>query len=467
MLQKQRTIQSSMSCSGIGLHTGAPCSLTFHPAPVGHGIQFKRLDIPNSVPIPAIIDNVVDISRGTIIGMNDIKIYTVEHVLAALAGLEIDNVLIELTASEPPVCDGSALPFIEVLQKAGFEEQDAPKEYLEIDQTIIYHNEEKGIDLVVVPAPAFRITYMIDYKNPALGTQYTSLYDLQEEFVKDFAAARTFCFLSEVEMLKDNDLIKGGGIDNAVVFVDREVDSSELERLKSLFAMTSDVIVGANGILNGRELRYYNEPVRHKTLDLIGDLALLGFPIQGHVLAARAGHAAHVELVRMLRKEYEKKKLIRAYRGKTSADVIFDSAAIARILPHRYPFLLVDKIVDLSPGEKVCGVKSVTINEPFFQGHFPGYPIMPGVLVIEALGQAGGVLLLNSVENPEGKLVFFTGMDKVRFRKPVVPGDQLYLKVELDFFRRGICKMRGKALVNDVVVAEAEMTAVVRDKEAS
>ncbi len=464
MLKMQRTLKSPISLSGVGLHTGEPCSLTFKPAPVGHGLQFKRSDIANSPPIPATIDHVVDISRGTILGKDDIRIYTVEHVLAALAGLEIDNALIELTASEPPVGDGSALPFVKVLQKAGIQEQDAPKEYLEIEQTIIYHNEEKGIDLVAVPAPTFRITYMIDYPNPGLGTQYTSLYDLEEEFVKDFAPARTFCFLSEVESLKAQGLIKGGNLDNAVVFVDREVDQSELDRLKSLFGMKSSVIVGDNGVLDGRELRFYNEPVRHKTLDLIGDLALLGFPILGHVLAGRAGHAAHVELVRMLQKEYQKKKLIRIYRGKTSADVIFDAEAVSRILPHRYPFLLIDKIVDLSPGEKVAAVKCVTINEPFFQGHFPGYPIMPGVLVIEALGQAGGVLLLNTVDDPEGKLVFFTGLDKVRFRRPVRPGDQLYLQVEMEFFRRGLCRMRGKAFVNDAVAVEAELSAVVRDR---
>lgn len=465
MIKKQRTIKGPISYSGIGLHTGEPCSLTFHPAPEGHGVQFKRLDIANSTPIPAVIDNVVDISRGTIIGRESVTIHTVEHVLAALAGLEIDNVLIELTAGEPPVGDGSALPFVEVLNKVGSEEQTAPKEYLEIDKTLIYHNEELGIDLVVVPAPTFRVTYMVDYKNPALGTQYTSLYDLQEEFVKEFAGARTFCFLSEVEMLKEQGLIKGGNLENAVVIVDRDVDDSEFDRLKALFGLKSSVIRGENGILDGRELRYYNEPVRHKLVDLIGDLALLGFPIQGHVLAARAGHAAHVELVRMIRKEYEKKQIIRTYRGKTSADIIFDSEAISRILPHRYPMLLVDKILDLSPGEKVMGIKSVTINEPFFQGHFPGYPIMPGVLVIEALGQTGGVLLLNSVDDPETKLVFFTGLDKVRFRKPVLPGDQLRLHVEMEFFRRGICRMLGRAYVDETVVAEAVMSALVRDKE--
>lgn len=465
MIKKQCTIKKSTTCSGIGLHTGESCSLTFHPAPEGHGFQFKRLDIDNSPPIPAVIDNVVDISRGTIIGLGENRIHTVEHVLAALAGLEIDNVLIELTAGEPPVGDGSALPFIEALKSAGIEEQSAPKEYLEIEKTLIYHNEEKGIDLVVVPAPAFRITYMVDYRNPALGTQYTSLYDLQEEFVKDFAGARTFCFLSEVESLKAQGLIRGGNADNAIVIIDRKVDESEFGRLKKIFGLKSSVIIGDNGILDGKILRYYNEPVRHKVVDLIGDLALLGFPIKGHVLAARAGHSAHVELVRMIKKEYEKKKIIRTYRGDKSSDIIFDSSSIARILPHRYPFLLVDKILDLSPGEKVVGLKCVSINEPFFQGHFPGYPIMPGVLVIEALGQAGGVLLLNSVDEPEGKLVFFTGLDNVRFRKPVHPGDQILLKVEMEFFRRGLCRMVGKAYVEDAVVAEAVMTAVVRNRE--
>ena len=465
MIKKQRTIKSSISYSGIGLHTGEPCSLTFHPAAEGHGILFKRLDIANSPPIPAIIDNVVDISRGTTIGLDDVRIHTVEHVLAALAGMDIDNVLIELTGGEPPVGDGSALPFVEVLQKAGFQEQSAPKEYLEIEKTLIYHNEEKAIDLVVVPAPTFRVTYMVDYRNPALGTQYTSLYDLQEEFVKEFASARTFCFLSEVEALKEQGLIKGGNVGNAIVIIDREVNDSEFDRLKELFGLESSVIKGDSGILDGKELRFYNEPVRHKVIDLIGDLALLGFPIQAHVLAARAGHAAHVELVRMIRKEYEKKQIIRTFRGKTSADIIFDAAAISRILPHRYPFLMVDKILDLSPGERVAAIKNVTINEPFFQGHFPGYPIMPGVMVIEALGQAGGVLLLNTVDDPEKKLVFFTGMDNVRFRKPVLPGDQLYLQVEMDFFRRGLCRMNAKAFVDDTLVVEAVLSAVVRDKE--
>jgi UDP-3-O-[3-hydroxymyristoyl] N-acetylglucosamine deacetylase/3-hydroxyacyl-[acyl-carrier-protein] dehydratase len=464
-LKRQRTIKEPVSVSGIGLHTGNTCSLTFQPAPENHGIQFRRMDVPDSPPIPALIDKVVDISRGTTIGMKGVLVHTVEHVMAALAGYGIDNVRIDLTANEPPVMDGSALPFSQALNSVGFEEQAPPKEYLEIDRTLTYHDDKKGIDIVVVPAPTFRITYMVDYRNPALGTQYTSMYDLEEEFIREFAPARTFCFLSEVEELKEQGLIKGGNLDNAVVIVDREVESKDFNRLKEYFGLKSGMIKGANGILDGRELRFYNEPVRHKALDLIGDLALLGFPIKGHVLAARAGHAAHIELVKMIRKEYERKRIIRIYQGKVNKDIIFDAATISRVLPHKYPFLLVDRIVDLSPGERVAGLKCVSINEPFFQGHFPGYPIMPGVLIIEALGQAGGILLLNSVDEPEKKLVFFTGMDEVRFRKPVVPGDQLLLKVELEFFRRGLCRMRGKAYVDENIVAEGVMTALVRNRE--
>jgi UDP-3-O-[3-hydroxymyristoyl] N-acetylglucosamine deacetylase/3-hydroxyacyl-[acyl-carrier-protein] dehydratase len=464
-LKRQRTIQGPVTISGIGLHTGNECSLTFHPAPENNGILFKRLDVPDAPLIPALIDKVVDISRGTTIGIKGVLVHTVEHVMSALAGLEIDNVLIELTANEPPVMDGSSLPFVEALQSVGVLEQQPPKEYLEIDKTITYHDDQKGIDLVVVPSPVFRITYMVDYRNPALGTQYTSMYDLNEEYVREFAPARTFCFLSEVEALKEQGLIKGGNLDNAVVIVDRETEVRDLERLKAFFGIKSGVIKGGNGILDGRELRFYNEPVRHKVLDLIGDLALLGMPIKGHVLAARAGHAAHIELVKLIRKDYDKNKLIRIYRGKASQDIIFDAVALSRILPHKYPFLLVDRIIDLSPGERVAGIKNVTYNEPFFQGHFPGYPIMPGVLILEALGQAGGVLLLNSVAEPEKKLVFFTGMEEVRFRKPVVPGDQLLLKVELEFFRRGLCRMKAKAYVNEVIVAEGVLSAMIRNRE--
>lgn len=464
MYENQRTISKPVTIKGIGLHKGHAVEMTFVPALPNTGIRFVRKDVKNPVEIPADIDHVVDISRGTTIGVDDIVVHTVEHVLSAIYGLGIDNLIVELTANEPPVMDGSSKPFVDAILDAGIVENDAPKEYLEIEKTLIYHDPEKEIDLVIVPSNDFRITYMVDYKNPALGTQYTSMYSLEEEYIKEFANTRTFCFLSEVEELKELDLIKGGNLDNAVVIVDREIKPEEFDRLKKMFGITSPKIKLGKGILDNRPLRFPNEPVRHKVLDLIGDLALLGMPIKGHVLAARAGHAAHVELVRMLRKVYEKKQVTKKYQKGTTEGFVFDIRAIERILPHRYPMLLVDRIIDLIPAEKVVAIKNVTINEPFFQGHFPGHAIMPGVLIIEAMGQSGGVLLLNSVDNPEDKVVYFTGLDKVKFRKPVLPGDQIRFTVEMVLFRRGICKMKGVAHVDGNLVAEAEMLAAIVDR---
>ncbi len=465
MLKQQRTIKQPVSTSGIGLHTGNKSKLTFKPAPENSGIRFKRVDIENCPEILADIEHVVDISRGTSIGQNGVTIHTVEHVLAAVAGLEIDNILVELTNNEPPVGDGSALPFVEILEQAGFEEQSSPKDYIIIERTFAYHNDERKIDIVVVPSDQFRITFMVDYQNPALGTQYTSLYSLEDEFVSEFAPSRTFCFLHEVEMLKEHGLIKGGNVDNAIVILDRELDKSEFDRLKKLFKIPDTTILGENGILDGKELRFYNEPVRHKALDLIGDIALLGAPLIGHIMAARSGHAANVELVKMLRKEFEKQKIASKYQKRSPGKgVVLDINAIHQILPHRYPFLLVDKIVDLIPKEHVVGIKNVTANEPFFIGHFPGRPIMPGVLIIEAMAQVGGILLLNSEDDPSNKLVYFTGIDKVKFRKTVIPGDQLRFELDMVKFRQSICKMVGKGYVKDDLVCEAELSAAVVDR---
>lgn len=462
MLKNQRTIKKPVSISGIGLHTGNASNLTFKPAPENTGIRFKRIDIQDCPEILADIDHVMDISRGTTIGQNCAVIHTVEHVLAAVAGLEIDNILVELTNNEPPVIDGSSLPFVEILLEAGFEEQNLPKDYIIIEDTIAYHEEKRRIDIVVVPSDQFRITFMVDYQNPALGTQYTSLYSLEDEFITEYAPARTFCFLHEVEMLKEQGLIKGGNVDNAIVIIDRKIDETEFDRLKRLFKIPNDVILGANGILDGKELRFYNEPVRHKALDLIGDLALLGVPIIGHIMAARSGHAANVELVKMLRKEFKKKKITSKYQQRAPGKgVVLDINAIQNILPHRYPFLLVDKIVDLVPKEHVVGIKNVTANEPFFSGHFPGRPIMPGVLIIEAMAQVGGILLLDTEENPAEKLVYFTGIDKVKFRKLVLPGDQLRFELDMLRYRQSICKMAGKAFVGEDLVCEAELSAAV------
>jgi UDP-3-O-[3-hydroxymyristoyl] N-acetylglucosamine deacetylase / 3-hydroxyacyl-[acyl-carrier-protein] dehydratase len=464
MLKNQQTIKQPVSYSGTGLHTGNNTKITFKPAEANSGILFKRVDIADSPEIPADVDHVIDISRGTTIGIGEAKIHTVEHVLAAISGLEIDNIICEVDGNEPPVGDGSALPFVEILLKSGFVEQDSPRDYLIIDKTITYTDPSRGIDIVVFPSDEFRITFMVDYQNPALGTQYTSMYSIHEEFATEFAAARTFCFLSEVEELARAGLIKGGQLDNAVVIIDRDMEDNELADLRKMFGIDEQVRLSTNGILNGRELRFPNEPVRHKALDLIGDLALLGVPLKAHVMAARSGHAANAELVKLIRKEYKKKLIKSKFQIKEGKGHLLDVEAIEKILPHRYPILLVDRILDLVPGEHVIGIKNVTRNEPFFQGHFPGRPIMPGVLIVEAMAQTGGLLLLNSENDPEKKLVLFTGIDNVRFRKPVVPGDQLRLEVEMGTYRRSMCKMYGRAYVGDELACEAEMMAAIVDR---
>ncbi len=465
MLELQRTIAKPISMSGIGLHTGTSCTMTFKPAPENYGIKFVRVDLGGNPEISAIADNVVDVSRGTTLGIGEAKVHTVEHVLASIVGLQIDNIIIELDGIEPPVGDGSSLPYVEVLTKAGFEQQKAPKDYLIIEETVSFHNEEKQIDIVALPLDGYRATVMVDYQNPALGSQHTGLFDLETEFVTEFAPARTFCFLSEVEELANIGLIKGGDIDNAVVIVDRNSSEDELEGLRQKLDISEKVEIGTNGILNNKELRFKNEPVRHKLLDLLGDLALIGAPIKAQILAARPGHKANVEFAKQVRKLYQQKKLVKKYQFVKKEGVVFDVNAIQRILPHRYPFLLVDKIIHLDLDKKVIGVKSVTVNEPFFPGHFPGQPIMPGVLIIEAMAQTGGVLLLNSFPNPEEKLVMFMQINNAKFRKPVVPGDQLFLEVEMTQKKSKIVMMSGKAIVNDTLVAEADFMAAIVDRQ--
>lgn len=462
MNEHQRTIAQAVEIAGVGLHTGHPVRMTFRPAESNSGIRFRRVDLEAKTEIPALVDFVVEISRGTVLGRDGARVHTVEHVLAAIAGLQIDNLIIDLSSDEPPVIDGSAKPFVNALQSAGIVEQDAPRNYLEIEKTLTYHDEKDAVDIVVVPSAEFRITYMIDYPHPSVGTQYTSMYSM-DEFVAEFSGARTFCLLSEIAELKTQRLIQGGTLDNAVVFVDRDLSHADLDRLKQAFHHHGDVKLGASTV-DDRPLRYRNEPVRHKALDLVGDLALVGAPIRGHVLVARGGHTSHVEVARMLRKAYETQSIARKYGGQSGKGYVFDSAAIEKLLPHSYPMLLVDRILELAPGERVTGLKNVTRNEPFFDGHFRGHPVMPGVLIIEAMGQTGGVLLLNSIENPEKRVVYFTGLDNVKFRKTVIPGDQLRFTVVMSVFRRGLCKMHGEAHVDGVLVAEADMSAVVVDR---
>ncbi len=459
----QSTIKCEVSISGIGLHTGIESTVIFKPAPANTGIRFKRNDLEDCPEVLADIDHVIDISRGTTIGQNGNRIHTVEHVLAAVVGLQIDNILIELTAKEPPVMDGSCKPFVDILLDAGIEVQSAQRDELVIDRTITYSDPDRGVDIHVLPSDCFRITFMTDYKFPALGTQYTAMYSLEHDFVDRISPARTFCFLSEIRELKEAGLIKGGSVDNALVFIDKEVEKNEIKDLRKLFGIKSDVFSGENGILNGVKLRYSNEPVRHKVLDLIGDLALLGMPIRGHVIAARSGHAANVELVKSIKKTYAKKLEIKRL-SRASATAKFDIYSILQIMPHRYPFLLIDRVLDVDPGKVVHAIKNVTINEPFFQGHFPGQPVMPGVLILEAMAQAGGFLILNSISNPDTKLMYFSGISNSKFRKTVVPGDQVTFEVKLLKFRMGTCKIAGTATVDGHLVAEAEMMASVVDR---
>ena len=363
---KQRTIKKSVSCSGIRLHTGVDSTITFKPSPENTGIRFVRTDVEGCPEIKAVIDNVVDISRGTTLAQNGTRIHTVEHVLATLVGLEIDNVLIELTNKEPPVMDGSSKDFVEVLQKAGIIEQKHDREYLEIDKAVSYNDPVKKTDISVLPSDRYRLTCIIDYKYPWIGTQYLTIHSIAD-FPKEIAPARTFSFLSEVEDLREAGLVQGGRLDNAIVILDKEIDNTEIDRLRTLFNIEEDIQIGTNGILHGVKLRFENEPVRHKALDVIGDLALLGMPIKGHVIAARPGHAANVEMVKTIKKAYEKTILQKKYNAQISADYLFDINAIKKILPHRYPFLLIDRILEMKPGKSLTAIKNVSVSEPFFQ----------------------------------------------------------------------------------------------------
>lgn len=464
MLELQRTIKNAVSMSGVGLHTGTSCTMTFKPAPENYGIRFVRTDLGGNPEIPALADYVIDVSRGTTLAVGEAKVYTVEHVLAAIVGLQIDNIIVELNGVEPPIGDGSAIQYVEVLEKAEFDQQTVPKDYLIIDETVVFHDEERQVDIVGLPLDDYRVTVMVDYQNPALGSQHSGMFDLGKEFVTEFAPARTFCFLSEVEQLSELGLIKGGDLDCAVVIVDKQADQPELDKLSKKLGLEKGVILGNNGILNNKELRFRNEPARHKLLDMLGDLALIGVPIKAQILAARPGHKANVEFAKLVRKMYQQKKLVKKYQLVKKEGVVFDTNAIQRILPHRYPFLLVDRIIQLDLDKKVVGIKSVTGNEPFFQGHFPGNPIMPGVLIIEAMAQTGGVLLLNSFLNPEEKLVLFSQINNVKFRKQVTPGDQLVMEIELVSKKGKFVKMNGRALVNDALAAEADFMAAIVDR---
>ncbi len=463
-MEKQTTIAQSVSFEGIGLHTGNTSKITFHPADANHGYKFVRTDLEEKVEIPALVDYVVDLSRGTTLGIDDVKVHTVEHVLAALAGLKIDNCLIELSANEPPVVDGSSMPYVEALQKAGIKQLDAEREYFEIDETISFSNEEKHVEIVALPNDNFRATVMVDYFNPALGSQHTGLFDLEKEFVTEFAPARTFCFLTEVEMLRKHDLIKGGSLESAIVIVDKDMNNGELDNIKSIFNLDEAPKIGDSGILNDTPLRFKNEPARHKLLDMIGDMTLIGVPVKGQILAARPGHASNYEFSKLIRKKYLEKKQKEKYLPNKNKQVVMDIDEIKKYLPHRYPFLLVDRITHLDLEEKtIIGYKNVSVNEPFFPGHFPQKPVMPGVLICEAMAQVGGMLLLQEVGELNGRLALFMGIKSAKFRKPVLPGDQLVMEVKMVNKRFNTYWMHGVAMVDGNVAAESEFQVALVD----
>jgi UDP-3-O-[3-hydroxymyristoyl] N-acetylglucosamine deacetylase/3-hydroxyacyl-[acyl-carrier-protein] dehydratase len=441
MSEKQRTLGTEVTFSGIGLHSGAKVTLVFKPAPADSGIKFIRIDLDGRPEIKADVTNAVptgDHVRRTVLGSGDVTISTVEHVLAAVRGLGIDNLVIELDTAEPAEPDGSSAPFVEVLKRGGVVEQDSPRRYMEIKSPVAL--SEDGVELVALPHPGLRISFTIDYDHPLIGTQYAS-FDISEEvFVNEVAPARTFSLLKDVEDLRGKGLIKGGSLENSIV-------------------------IGEERILNEQPLRFPDEFVRHKILDLLGDLVLLGAPIRTHIISVRSGHATNLKLVRLLREQCGRP--VKSVMGRHVRDVpsSLSIGQIQEIMPHRYPFLLVDKILSLEEGKRVVGLKNVTINEPFFQGHFPNHPIMPAVLIIEAMAQVGGVLLLSMVENPKTKLVYFMGIDKAKFRKPVLPGDQIRFELEMLKLRMNACKMKGKAYVGDDLVAEAELLSVLRDRQ--
>jgi len=460
-MNRQKTIKEPVSISGVGLHTGEFVTLTINPAPENNGYKFHRVDIKEKPVIKADVDNVVGTERGTTLEQNGARVYTTEHVLAALYGLEIDNALIELDGPEVPILDGSAQPFVDAILNVGIREQEDEKKFFELRQNLKYENTDKDAEILAVPDSEFRVTVMVDYNSPMLGTQHASMYNVRE-FRDGFSACRTFVFLREVEALYRRGLIKGGDVDNAIVMVDREMPEEELQKLRVLFDKPKVEVQGI-GMLNNVTLRYENEPARHKLLDIVGDIALIGRPLRAHVLAARPGHSSNVEFARIL------KELIRKDRKQTPrfdlTETIVDIEGIKKLLPHRHPMLLVDRIIELSDTH-VVGIKNVTNTEFFFPGHFPDAPIMPGVLIVEALAQTGGILALNTVPDPENYLTYFLKIDKVKFKQKVVPGDTLILKMVLiEPIRRGICHMKASAYVQDKLVAEGDLMAqIVKQK---
>lgn len=455
----QHTIKEEITISGAGIHTGNSVTMRLKPADPNTGINFQRVDLPEKTVIKADVDNVVETNRSTTIEVNGARVSTIEHLMASLVGMGIDNVLIEIDGEEVPILDGSAQPFVEILEKTGTVQQDAKKVYYTIDHNISFVDEKNKVEMVALPYHEYRINTLIDFNSPVLGTQHAALTSISD-FNKEIAPCRTFCFFHELELLLANNLIKGGDINNAIVVVDKPVTEDQVERISKIFQKT-DVQVSEEGILNNLSLRFPNEPARHKLLDVVGDLALVGFPFKAHIIANRPGHAANVKFAKKIKehiKKYKHKQDIPKYDPTRTP--VLDIHQIENVLPHRYPFLMVDKVIELT--DKVCiAIKNVTYNEPFFQGHFPGNCVMPGVLQVEALAQAGGFLAIP--RDTEDKYdTYFLKIENCKFKQKVVPGDTLILKMELkNPIRRGICEMKGTIFVGDKLVTEADLVAQI------
>lgn len=459
---KQKTIASAVSLTGVGLHTGQEVTMTFKPAPINNGFTFVRVDLEGQPVIEADASYVVNTQRGTNLEKLGVKIQTSEHVLAALMGCDLDNVIIELNASEPPIMDGSSKFFVEAIESVGVVEQDAERQYYVVKEVISYTDESTGSEIIIMPADDYQVTAMVDFGTKVLGTQNATMKSL-DEFKSEIANARTFSFLHELEALLNNGLIKGGDLNNAIVYVDKEISAQTMESLKKAFGK-DQISVKPNGILDNLTLHFPNEAARHKLLDVVGDLALVGMRLKGKVIANKPGHHINTQFAKKLSKiiKIEQRNAVPTYD--LAKEPLMDINKIMSMLPHRPPFLLVDRILEMSD-QHVVGLKNVTMNEPFFVGHFPGAPVMPGVLIIEAMAQTGGILILSSVPDPENYLTYFMKIDNVKFKHKVLPGDTLIFKCTLiSPIRRGICHMHVNAYANNKLVAEAELMAQIAKK---